>query len=240
MVEKDNVLLTTALENILDIYVLADGILCSISDEHQNVVLRKELHIPIHSKMDIHFVEKFFHQPEFDLINENVNIHIINFGYQLIPSELYRQNDSEKLFEMMFGKAENETLLVNVLPKWNMHLVYRIPEKLIVLFNDIYPDAEKKHHIFELLKNFIHRSEEAVYLNILKIAVDLVLLKDSKLQIINTFAVKTDEDICYHTLNIYEQFQLNTENFKLKIKKNSTMSQSAIELLKQYISVVDI
>ncbi|VBB48602.1 hypothetical protein TRIP_D450057 [uncultured Paludibacter sp.] len=226
-------------ENVLDIFVSPEGIFCAVSDENKNVILRQQLNTEINSKTDIQKIEDFFNQPELDVLSENVNIYIENSTYQLIPSELYRHQDTEKLFEMTLGKTENETIQSSVLPKWNMHLAYRIPEKLRLFLAEKFPDTEPKHIVFDLLKTFIKRSEEAVYLNLRKNVADLALIKDNKLQLLNSFDVKTDEDIVYFAMNIFEQFQLNPENFKLKIKISKSDNKSAVELLKEYISEVE-
>lgn len=227
-------------DNILDIFITPDGILCTISDDNRKVILRRDLAIPINEKTNIATLEEFFNQPEMNVLSDNVNVFVENSIYQLIPSELFRENDIKTLFEITFGKNEDNILKYSVLPKWNMHLSFQITEKIADFFARLYPEIELKHIIFDLLKNFIKRTEEAVYLNIRKNAIDLALIADNKLQILNSFDVKTDEDICYFLLNIFEQFKLKTESFKLKIRKNNTTNQSTIELLKQYISVVEI
>lgn len=226
-------------ENVLDIFVSPEGIFCAVSDENKNVILRQQLNTEINSKTDIQKIEDFFNQPELDILSDNVNIHIENSAYQLIPSELYRDEDTEKFFEIILGKAEKENVYSSVLPKWNMHLAYRIPENLRLFFSERFTDTEPKHIVFDLLKTFIKRSEEAVYLNLRKNAMDLALVKGGKLQLLNSFSVKTDEDILYYTMNVFEQFQLNPENFSLKIKTVKNNYKSAVELLKEYISEVE-
>ena len=227
-------------ENVLDIFISPDGILCSISDENRNVILRKDLNQPINTKTDMRMVIDFFNQPELKVLGDNVNIYVENSVYQLVPSELYRVEDAQKLFEMVYGNSDNEIIKYSVLPKWNLHLAYKIPEKIDIFIYERYPDVEIKHIVFDLLKSFVHKTEEAVYLNVRKNVIDLALVKDNKLQLLNSFDVKTDEDICYFTMNVYEQLNLNNENFKLKIRKNSILNPATIELLKQYITQVDV
>ena len=226
------------MENYLEIFVSSEGISCTVSDDDRKVMLRQALHLPIDAKTDLSLVENFFNQPELNILSDNVDVCIENSVYQIIPSELFRDNDVEKIFEMIFGKAESEQVKYEILPKWNVHLAYRLPEKIEQFLAERYPEADTRHHVFDLLRKFIRRAEDAVYLNVRKNAVDLALVKEGKLQLMSAFDVKTDEDICYFTLNVYEQFQLNTETFKLKINQQNTINQLVVELLKQYVNVI--
>lgn len=224
----------------MDVFISKDSVGYVVSDEDRSVKISQELNVEVNSKADMQVIEDFFTQSGVDVAGENVCIHIENSVYQLIPSELFREKDAPAFFNLMFGNDENEIFQTAVLPKWNLHLVYRIPQVLSNFLNDFYPEAEQHHLVFTLLKNFVHKNEDAVYLHLRKNAVDMALVKENKLLFFNSFDVKNAEDICYHTLNIYEQFSLSVENYKLKIKKNKPENQSEIELLKEYIVAVEV
>lgn len=226
-------------ENKMDVFVSKDGIYYVISDDNKDVTVREELKLPIHSKTDLRLIEEFFETSGVEVESENVSIHVENSVYQLIPSELYRESDMPLLFNLVFGKSE-DVFQTTVIPRWSLHLVYRVSETLTSFFNNLFPEAEVQHFIFSLLKTFIHRNEEAVYVNFRNEIVDIALVKDNKLQLFNSFESKTPDDACYHTLNVYEQFQLSVESFKLKIKKNQSINNREIDLLKQYVSLVEV
>lgn len=225
-------------DNNLDIYISEEGISCIVSDENQNVMIHQELNVSIHHKTDIHLIEAFFSQPELDVLSDNITIHVENSFYLLIPSELYRNEDIGLFFQTIFGKGGNETLQNMAIPKWSLHLTYRMPEKLITFFIDRFPEVEFEHIIFSLLKGFIQKHQQAVYLNIRKNEIDLGLTQNNKLQLLVSFPVKTNEDICYYVLNVFEQFHLNTERVALKIKQKNGENNPVVKLLKQYITNV--
>lgn len=226
-------------ENKMDVFVSKDGIYYVISDDNKDVTVREELKLPIHSKTDLRLIEEFFETSGVEVESENVSIHVENSVYQLIPSELYRESDMPLLFNLVFGKSE-DVFQTTVIPRWSLHLVYRVSETLTSFFNNLFPEAEVQHFIFSLLKTFIHRNEDAVYVNFRNEIVDIALVKDNKLQLFNSFESKTPDDACYHTLNVYEQFQLSVESFKLKIKKNQSINNREMDLLKQYLSLVEV
>lgn len=217
------------------ICIREDSILYSVTDENEQVLLRQEINMISEKTANISVYEHFFNQPELNILSENVLILYENCACQLIPDELFREEDMLDLFEMEFGKSENENLKYLLLPKWGIHLVFRVPTAISHFFEEKYSDALTEHHIARLLKKKIKKSENAVYANLRKNSIDLFVVKDNLLQFSNSFEVKTNEDICYFILNVYEQLQLDTETLTLILISENTVKEELIDLLKNYI-----
>ena len=56
---------------------------------------------------------------------------------------------------------------------------------------------------------------------------------------LNSFACKTPEDILYHTLNAYEQLQLNPESEKLVLSGRVERDSAVCHLLFSYIRQIE-
>jgi hypothetical protein len=157
----------------------------------------------------------------------------------LIPNEIFRNEDVKKLYEIEFGKKEKIELKFNLLPQWGAHLVFRTENYLTEFLEKKYPNAEIEHHIFNLLRKKIKKNVSSVYANLRKECVDIIVVKNSKLLIVNSFEAKSEQDIVYFVLNIYEQLELDIETFPLKLFSEKSISSSLLELLKQYIRKVE-
>ena len=232
--------LQNSTENNLALNIYQEGISYAVSDENQQVILRQELNIPIGTDMDMHIFEHFFNQPELQILGENVNILYESNQYQLIPNELFAENDLKQIFELEHGESEKETLLFKILPKWGANLVFRVPTGILNFFEQKYPDAEIEHTICMLLKKRIVKSESALWLNLRKGMIDIVVVQNNELLLLTTFQVKTAEDSCYFVLNIYDQLQLDVESFSLNIISNNAINEELVLLLKQYIKQVEV
>ena len=235
-----NQIVFNTVENNLMICIRPDSILYSITDENEQVLVRQEINMLPGKMANRAVYELFFNQPELNILSENVTILIENSDWQLIPNELFREENMNELFDLEFGKSENEKLKFILLPKWGIHLVYRVPSVMIDFFEGKYPEAVVEHHVSRLLKKKIEKSENAVYANLRKDSIDILLVKDNTLQLANSFDSKTNEDICYFILNVYEQFQLNTENFTLNIIHENALDEELIKLLTDYIVKVKV
>ncbi len=232
---KEN-LQPNSIDNNLLIRIHPDGITYAITDENEQVILQQMINVSSQKLKDIQFLEHFFEQPEFRVLSENVSIVFENSHYQLVPNELFRQEDVRDLYELEFGKTEQITLIFNLLPQWGAHLVYSVEESLIDFLEKKYPDAEIEHHIFKLLKKKVSRNETAVYAYVRKETVDILAVKDNTLLLANSFQTKTDEDICYFVLNAYEQLELDMKTVPLKLLSEESVSDKLDDMLKQYIT----
>ena len=92
-----------------------------------------------------------------------------------------------------------------------------------------------EHHISRLLKKSIVKSAEAVYANLRKDAVDIFAVKGSMLHLAGTFEVKTNEDISYFILNVYEQLELDTESFTLNIITENNVNEELVKMIGDYV-----
>lgn len=235
-----NQLVFNSVDNNLLICIRPDSILYSVTDENEQVLIHQEINMLPGKTANTSVYEHFFNQPELNILSENVLILIENTTWQLIPDELFREENKGELFEMEFGKSENSKLKYILLPKWGMHLVYRVPGMMIDFFEDKYPDAAIEHHISKLLKKKIEKTEDAVYANIRKDSTDLLVVKDNMLQLANSFDVKNNEDSCYFILNVYEQLQLSTESFTLNLISENAVNKELVSLLSEYIIKVKV
>lgn len=222
-------------DNNLMIRVHPEGISYVITDENDEVVLQQLINVPAGKLKETQFFEHFFEQPELRISDENVSVVFENSRYQLIPNDLFRQDDFRELFEIEFGKDDKTKHLFNLLPQWGIHLVYEVEEPLMDFFDRKYPEAEVEHHLFRLLKEDINKNSNSAFVNLRKEWIDLFVVKDNALLLANPFETKTHEDICYFVLNAYEQLGLDTEMFTLKILSKKGVDKNLVELLKQYI-----
>lgn len=231
-------LLFNSSENILEILIKPESIIYSIADDNGQILLRQEVNILPGKSADMAVYEHFFNQPELQITSENTTIIFSNSHYQLVPSELFRDENMKLMFEMEHGTLEDEYLKYLVLPKWSAHLVFAAPGKMMDFFKSKFPEAEIEHHIGNLLKRKIDRNSNAIRAYLRNNAMDLIVVKDKQLQLLSSFEVHTKEDICYFILNAYDQFQLDTETFPLNIFSEDNIDNETVELIETYITTV--
>ena len=223
-------------DNNLLIRIHPEGITYAITDENEQVILQQMINMPPGKLKDARFLEHFLEQPELRVLSENVSVVFENSNYQLIPNELFKEDDVSQLFELEFEKNDNVRLIYNLLPRWGAHLIHSVESSVMDLFEKKYPDAEIEHHVSKLLKRKIDRNTDTIYANVRKETVDLFVVKENRLLLTNSFQTNTNEDICYFVLNAYEQLELDTKTIPLKLFSEDAVDKSLVELLEQYIT----
>lgn len=227
-------------ENYLSIKVSPYSIVYTVIDDMDQVILRQEINRISEKTAFSVLNEHFYNQPELNISGENVTVLFENSEYQLIPNEFFREEDALFFFETEFGKLNDETLKFIPLPKWGIHVTFRVPQNLLSLFEEKYPDLELTHQIVRMLRTKIDKIHEGLYVNVRKNAIDVIVEKENRILLANSFDVKTNEDICYFLLNIFEKLNLDNEQFKLCLLFEDAFNRELLDVLKNYFRWVEI
>ncbi len=233
-----NPLLYTSQDNSLEILVQSNKIIYSVLDENDVPVLRQEINMIPGKSADSSIYEHYFNQPELNIPGDNVRIVFENNLYQLVPSTLFREEAMQKVFEVEHGERKDDQLSYLVLPKWGVHFVFAAPQRMSRFFDDRYPDAAVEHHMGTFLKRHNHQTDDVLYAQLRYETVDLILIRNRRLELLSSQEVSGREDISYFILNVYEQQELDTASFPLKLIFPEKEDQELIEMLAGYIENV--
>ncbi|MBA2562533.1 MAG: DUF3822 family protein [Chitinophagaceae bacterium] len=142
----------------------------------------------------------------------------------LIPGLYYDENKNNENINLVYGDLQEGVILTDHVAEKELFNTYRIPSNIHSAMSAQFPTASFAHQYSLLLKQLPNAGSE---LNVIfypnKVVV--TLLKEGRLQIIQTFNYKTSEDAVYYMLNVCNQFQANEVNVQLSgmIEKDSNM-----------------
>lgn len=211
-----------------------------LENENVSTVLRQDINFSTEHEYDGTLLTRVFNQPELRLKNENVSV-LYEYGdYQLVPSELYREEYQHDFFEIYQGELEKKVLETALLPKWGIHFMYALPEAATLFMRQLYPDATHEHHVFQLLKKQVDKSSEKMYVNVREEVLDIVVVQDKALQLVNSFSLKSIEDAIYFILNIFEQLELDVATFPMVLIFADNINDDLVDILKKYVVHVEL
>lgn len=102
-------------------------------------------------------------------------------------------------------------------------------------------EFEYKHHstvlIEKLLKNTTTK-EKAMFVNVSKTSLDIVVLENEKLLLSNAFSYNSKEDFIYYVLFVAEQLNLDVQEFPLYLLGEITLKSKTYEITYKYIKNV--
>ncbi|MEO8108713.1 MAG: DUF3822 family protein [Ginsengibacter sp.] len=127
----------------------------------------------------------------------------------LVPFEMYNSQKNSSVLNMIHGDlTENDAVLSDVIVEVKAYNIYRIPSKLKDEIQSQFPSAECLHQYSALAKN-ISTGENKLNVIFYPNKIVLTLIKEGKLQLVNSFPYKNAEDVSYILLNVCHQFEMD-------------------------------
>jgi hypothetical protein len=179
-----------------------------------------------------------------DLLQNRFREAFIVYNYSdsnLLPEKHFHIELNKPVTELVYGNAKKGLLLNEKVAGWNLYNVYRIPREVHSLLQKKFA-AGKYWHYYTLLLS-VTKPEEVAEGNVIRVVVSAeqfvaAVFKQGKLQLLQTYAYQTPEDVSYHLLSICQHFSLNQEELVLNISglidEQSNLYQ---ELLKYFLQL---
>jgi hypothetical protein len=180
-----------------------------------------------------------------DLLGKNFsNCHIIyNFSSnQLIPEKYYHEHINKQLLEVIHGDLVKGVILHEKVEDLHAHNVYRIPKDIHQILSRKFP-LNTQHHYYTLLLEHLYKNagvdSDKVVVSFYRKNIIAIVVKDSKLQLMQQFGYQTTEDVAYWLLNIYNQFNLEQLSTPLEISGMIDEDSAMYTELLKYFSRID-
>jgi len=140
----------------------------------------------------------------------------------LVPSEKFSEDAAESYLSMVHGDTINEAIQHDVLdintPIVN---VYRIKRILYEMVRTNFMMVQPKHLYTQLLENNLGgynlHSGTSLKIQFYNKCILLLLLKDGKLQYIQSHSCLTQDDMLYYILSLLQQFHIQPADVKVEL-----------------------
>jgi len=219
----------------LSIRINSDGFSLLINNE-SGLVLSTQ-HVPITlSNLSVEEIVRIINV-ETPHYYKKVNIICESDSYIFIPTPFFKREEAMDLLYFQQKKEKNERIIYNNISDWDTVNVFAIPLELEHALSRLFPESIIEHQLSWLLKNKI----KPLQTNSLSIWVrskmlDVIVLKNKKLQLMNSFSYQTPEDFTYHVLDIIEKLSLDIEKCDVFLYNSEKKPELGI-MLEKYVTV---
>lgn len=153
---------------------------------------------------------------------ENAEVFINNEVSILVPIFKFDREIAEDYLTIMFGENVSCKTQFEHLPvEPGIINVYRIEEQVSEVLRNNLKNVTFKHTWSNIAKKIISGISaypaECIYIQFYNTFIIAAVIKDKKLQIIQSFIYQAPEDVLYTLLNLTTQFKLNSDKLVLKI-----------------------
>ncbi|MDR2840505.1 MAG: DUF3822 family protein [Paludibacter sp.] len=217
----------------LIIRILSDGFNFGIYDQNHKIISTKMLNCDIWNYSQAQIQDLLCNVEELKVHYRKVSITIESDIYTVVPDSFFDTSNAESFLRMQHPELkENAALLFNNLLAWQAVIIFAIPLNICNIFKQIIPDVEIEHFLTCFINDNILKSKKTT-VNVFVRAqqVDFVVVKQGILTLLNSFEYKTNEDIIYFILKVYDSLSLQPENDNLLI-----FSEKSIKDLNDFLS----
>ncbi|OQC46096.1 MAG: hypothetical protein BWX59_00709 [Bacteroidetes bacterium ADurb.Bin028] len=163
----------------------------------------------------------------------------------IVPEAIFDENNIEKYWQLNFETQSQTKLMHHYLNRAKSFIVFSVNESIETLFNNyrgkktIIPSSASFID-FNLKRNKLVENPELerVYVQVYENYMEVILLQNHNLRLFNTFTYKSQNDLLYYIINLYEQLKISQTDSEL-ILSGFVETNSLLALnLKKFIKIV--
>ena len=228
----------------LSIQVSLNGLsFCALLPEEQKIVFFKE--VSFVKKLNpievLEQIQKIYEDEEF-LQKETPEVTLLysNELYSLVPAKFFKEENASDYLKFNTKILETDFVAHDELEEAGMMNVFIPYTNINNFFFEKYGEFEYKHCISVLVDSVLKDNRDQVdgvkmYLNCYTRGFDLVVVKNGKLLLANSFACNTKEDFIYYILFTAEQLELDPLEFELILLGKITANSDYYKIAYTYI-----
>ena len=176
------------------------------------------------------------YQKEFN----SVHVAYVNNRSTLIPNAVYKADQLASFHQFNFSKQEEDLFYSDQLINLSAHNIYSIPDyitnELIALKN-----VHFKHFSSSLIEACLlqaknEKSLSWINVHILPSSFQVIVIKNQKLELYNSFIYQSSEDFIYYLLFVLDQLNINNEEATITltgaVEKNSVIYSILFKYIK--------
>lgn len=166
----------------------------------------------------------------------------------LVPEALFLEEEKATIFEFNVAGsvADASKLKHDYLRAANAYSIYLLPPSMETLISMYFPAANVYHHSTSFIESILLKyrntdSDKQLFVNAGASHIDILQIKNKKLDYYNSFLFNTTEDFMYSLVFVVEQLDLNPENVDLvlmgEIEKHSPLADLILKYIRnvQYV-----
>ncbi|MCK9256046.1 MAG: DUF3822 family protein [Bacteroidales bacterium] len=163
----------------------------------------------------------------------------------IVPDAIFDKDNIKKYWQLNFEIKPDKELLSYYLNRAKSFIIFSLEKNIIELINNykakinIIPSSAYFVE-FNLKRNKLVKNPELerVYVQVYENYAEIILLQNHSLRLFNTFIYKTQNDLLYHIINLYEQLKISQTNSELVLSGFVETNSLLVLNLKKFVNLV--
>jgi hypothetical protein len=139
----------------------------------------------------------------------------------LVPAAIHQPEVNSTIIQTIHGDLEDWQVMEDDVHQWELYNVYGWKPELIKVVADRFPQVRYVQFVTgalrSLFKSLSIEKEQLLKLYFYQKEMMVVVLKDSQLQLAQSFQFETPQDVIYHLLNLVDRLKLDLATLILEV-----------------------
>lgn len=219
----------------LSIRINSDGFFLSGRDESGRQISSKLITAPILNLPTEEIAALL--KSEMPASNHKIRLIYESDIFVFVPTPLFDQQETTHYLSFQHKIPKNERVAFNAIPAWDTVNIFTIPSNLLQALMVTFPGISIEHQMSTLLSDHLkHNPNTEIHLWVRSKMMDVIVLKNGKLFLLNSFPYNTPEDFVYHCMNVADQLEINNADTQTYLY-NSDSRPEIEQMLNNYLLV---
>jgi len=219
----------------LSIRIGSEGFSLSVEDDSNNIISTRKVSSLMSSLSTDEII--ILISKETQLNYRHIHLIYESEVYSFVPAPVFQPNEAVDYLNIEQKTTKDDIILYNFLPAWDTVNIFTIPKTFQTALNQLFPNTIIEHHLSHFLTDKVKtQHENSIFIWLRPTIMDVIVFKNGRLHLLNSFGYQTTEDFTYHTLNIVDQLSIETEKCKVKLFNNEKKPEVK-RLLEKYLIV---
>ncbi len=145
-----------------------------------------------------------------------------SFRAMLVPESLFDSNNLRAFLKFHHDVDEKDHIHFLEIKPAEAFVIFTVPVFLEEMVRVKFPDAKYSHHSLSFIYNALEKKDKnetapAMHIHFSDDFFDILIVKNNKIQLFNSFFYKKNTDVIYFVSNLLNLFSLTPENTKIYI-----------------------
>lgn len=227
--------------NSLLLFINPDAISSVIISNDDKFVSIHSYHLPQDASAEttaIHLKQILSHE---NVLKNEVSNTCVVYGYPsavLAPEEAVNGTSEKMMMEMMYGEITDAVLKSDKIKSKNIKTVYAVPRQVDSVISFLFSNDCSKH-LYSLLAGIEGLNNDCLYCIFGSSYFTAMLLKEGKLQLVQSFQYKTPEDAAYYLLQLSHAYEMDTNTVQVKLNGMISAGSNLYNGISKYFLNID-
>ncbi|MBC8035499.1 MAG: DUF3822 family protein, partial [Chitinophagaceae bacterium] len=180
-----------------------------------------------------------------ELLGKNIPVSAIIYNMpesHLVPALFFNEEMNKDLLAIVHGDLRKDVVLWERILNLDMYNIYLIPGDIHRFLDRKFSPAQYKHFysLWMVLWQEQEHATETIEVIFYPNELLVMLCRNNSIELVQTYAYETAEDVSYHVLNIYNRYNLSPLATPLKVSGMIATDSFMYEELLKYFMLVEI